>query len=330
MVRNLLVLLSLATAILLAPNRSRAITMSWSPVGNLGNPATYIPIGGIGVVGQVNYSYDIGTYDVTASQYVAFLNANDPTGADPLGIYNSNMSDPTFGEVTFNSGAPRGQMYSVVSGTGNHPISFVNWFDALRFANWIANGQPVFATEPTAANNATENGSYTLLGFTPLPSGAPWVRNPGATVVLPNENEWFKAAFYNPATSSYYDYATSSNTAPTASAPTATPNSANYDGAVGNLTDIGAYTGTTSPYGAYDMDGDIEEWLETLDGNMADLRGGDFGVNPGLSAGSQWTEPISIGYGVEGFRLALVPEPSSVLLALVGCGAAFALRKRLN
>ena len=35
--------------------------------------------------GAVDYSYNIGTYDVTVGQYVAFLNANDPTGANPLG-----------------------------------------------------------------------------------------------------------------------------------------------------------------------------------------------------------------------------------------------------
>ena len=142
-------------------------------------------------------------------------------------------------------------MYSVVSGTSNHPVDLVTWSDALRFANWIANGQPIFATEPTAADNATENGSYTLLGFKPNPTDLfSIMRNPGATVVLPNENEWFKAAYYNSATKSYYAFPTSSNTPPTASAPTATPNSANFNNVVGGETDVGAYTGTTSPYGA--------------------------------------------------------------------------------
>ena len=37
------------------------------------------------------YSYQIGTYDVTASQYVAFLNTKDPTGANTLGLYNDQM-----------------------------------------------------------------------------------------------------------------------------------------------------------------------------------------------------------------------------------------------
>lgn len=34
--------------------------------------------------------------------------------------------------------------------------------------------------------------------------------------------------------------------------------------------------------------------------------------------------------GIVGFRLAIVPEPSSVLLAIAGCAGAFGWRKRLK
>ena len=37
-----------------------------------------------------------------------------------------------------------------------------------------------------------------------------------------------------------------------------------YNNAVGNLTDVGAYTGTTSPYGAFDMGGNAYQWNEAL------------------------------------------------------------------
>ena len=134
----------------------------------------------------MNYAYYIGTYDVTVSQYVAFLNANDPTGADPLGIYNTDMSNATYGGVAYNASAPAGQMYSIVSGTGNHPMTYVDWFDTLRFANWMDNLQPVYATEPTASNNATENGAYTLTGYSPTPTNtaAGITRNSGAVIAL--------------------------------------------------------------------------------------------------------------------------------------------------
>ena len=73
---------------------AQAVTIAWSPVGNPGNaadPASYLG-NPAPQLGAVSYSYSIGTYDVTNSQYVEFLNAKDPTGADPLGLYNSGMT----------------------------------------------------------------------------------------------------------------------------------------------------------------------------------------------------------------------------------------------
>jgi formylglycine-generating enzyme required for sulfatase activity len=214
------------------------VTMAWSPVGNPGNTAD--PLTGYGAVA---YNYGIGTYDVTNTQYVTFLDANDPTGADPLNLYNTGMSTAGLGGASYNPEAALGNKYSVIAGTGNQPVISISWYDAIRFANWMDNGQPIYNTEPTASNNATENGSYTLDGFESTPSNASnIIRNPGATIVLPSENEWYKAAYYNPAASSYYLFPTSSNTLPIGTSPTATPNSANYDfnGGEGRPTNVGA------------------------------------------------------------------------------------------
>ena len=88
----------------------------------------------------------------------------------------------------------------------------------------------MFTTEPTASDNATENGSYTLLGFEPTPSnGSSITRNAGARIFLPTEDEWYKAAYYNAATKSYFVYGTSSDARPNATGPTSTPNSANAE-----------------------------------------------------------------------------------------------------
>ena len=99
-------------------------------------------------------------------------------------------------------------------------MNYVTWYDAIRFANWLNNGQ---------GNGDTETGAYTLgtLGAGGIPVTPPLTHNAGAQVWLPTENEWYKAAYYNPGSSSYYLYPTSSNVIPTASGPTALANHAN-------------------------------------------------------------------------------------------------------
>ena len=41
------------------------------------------------------------------------------------------------------------------------PITGVSWYNAARFANWMANGQPVGVEDSTT----TENGAYNLNGM---------------------------------------------------------------------------------------------------------------------------------------------------------------------
>ncbi len=238
---------------------ARAVTINWVSVGSSGNPADTVVMTSDGTTGygSIGYNYNIGKYDVTNAQYAEFLNSNDPTGANALGLYHSaGMADPDYGGISYNSAAVSGSKYSIIPGNGNHPVNFVSWYDGARFANWLNNGQVA---------GATETGAYT---FGPLDiSGEPIngetiTRNPGATIVLASENEWYKAAYFNPATNSYFKYPTSSDTAPTADIPSATPNTANFASAVRAPTDVGAYTGTTSPFGAFDMAGNLEQWLE--------------------------------------------------------------------
>ena len=314
--------------LLCAGSAVHAVTIDWLPVGNPGNAADTTGYGAVG------HSYDIAAYDVTNSQYVEFLNAKDPNGNSPLVLYNSNMS--SVGGIAYNAGAASGSKYSAKLGDENHPVACVTWYDAIRFANWLNNGQ---------GNGDTETGAYELGSLksdgTPVnPSDV--TRKADATVFLPSEDEWYKAAYYDPRTtaeggppsdSHYWLFPTSSDTAPTATSPTSTPNSANYyPGGPNSPTDVGAYTRTTSPSGAYDTAGNVWQWNEALiNGTYRGLRGGSYVYSPvsdTLVSSTRIDGAATLNAPFVGFRVAMVPEPPTLALAVLGLTVLGAFRWR--
>jgi sulfatase modifying factor 1 len=314
---------------LCCPNARATVVMPWVTVGDPGNdgdPTTFR--------GAVPYTYQIGKYDVTNAQYVEFLNSKDPGGANILGLYGPNMTSiPNVAGITFDGAAPAGSKYQVIAGQANKPVAYVSFFSALRFANWLNNGQGIADTE---------NGSYTLLGGTPQPAnGTSVMRNAGAGVVVPDENEWYKAAYYKGGgkNAGYWLYATQSNTQPASTPPSpGAINSANYlsDGGAyavtgstydpnqNYLTDVGAYGNSASAYGTFDQNGNLYQWLETLsviapDSPFRRDRGGSWSeVATEMRSSSYNADVASLGEGFLGFRVANVPEPTGAFALFLG------------
>ena len=309
--------LGLSVSLLIACSAS-AVTMDWTPIGDPGNAPDTQPFTqkcgpdfsnqGCGSVG---YAYSIGTYEVTNAQYAEFLNAK--AKSDLLGLYN----DDAF-TVIQRTGSPGSYSYQTSPDIENGPVHSVSYFDALRFTNWMANGQ---------GDGDTETGAYTLLGGNATPSNADTVaRNLGATIVLTSENEWYKAAYYDPATASYFAYPTSSNTPTTCAAPTAAPNSANCGLVLTpyRSSDVGSYTGSASSYGTYDQGGNVYEWNEEIAVSHRIVRGGAYhDLAQNLHAAARGINIPSAQQSNTGFRLAMipggyVPEPSTGLLVIAG------------
>jgi formylglycine-generating enzyme len=291
------------------------IIMETVPVGNAGNPAD--PATGFGAV---CYSYNIGKYEVTAGQYTAFLNAVAAT--DPYSLYNPSMADTSGGSGITQHGISGSFTYTVDSAFVNRPVICVSFWDACRFANWLNNGQQGAGT--------TEYGAYTLT------SGGTVTRNAGSQWAVASDDEWYKAAYYNPAANNYYIFPTRSNTWPGNDLADPLGNNANYYTGSGTYpidsgiytTIVGQFQNSASPYGTFDQAGNVWEWNETVwYTSQRGMRGGSFryGDNNLWNGQPNHNTPDFETWAL-GFRVVQVPEPAS--LAVFGFGAVVLLMRR--
>lgn len=323
---------------------AQAVTIPTVPVGNPGNPADtrYIDADHPDSVGSVGYVFRIGKTETTNAQYVAFLNAVAAT--DTYGLYNIAMNQ-TWGGIV-RSGASGSYSYAVKPAAldgaypyDDKPVVQVTSGDAMRFANWLHNGQPM---GPQNAST-TEDGAYTLNGANTNAALAAVTRNVGARWWITNEDEWYKAAYHknDGVTGNYWNYPTGTDSVPNNSPPSSdTGNSANFysngyttgDSSY-SLTDAGAYKLSVSPYGTFDQGGNVSEWNETLmPGNYRETRGGAWHSSSFSSQGlhaSNWSigDPAGEANRI-GFRVASVPEPGATVLGAMGTAALLLRRKR--
>ena len=198
-----------------------------SGTGNAADTTTY---------GSVNYTYKIGTYPVTNNEYVSFLNAVAADGASSKNLYDANMEQDTKGGITRNGSFPN-YTYSSKTNMGDKPVNFINWFNAARFINWVSNGMLSLPT-------TTETGVYTINSTTKV---SPNNKN---SYWLPSENEWYKSAYYNSSTTSYYSYATQSNSLPDSITTDANGNANNTYSSPGSClspTPTATYTASITP-----------------------------------------------------------------------------------
>ena len=332
-------------AIQLIASAAQAITIPTVLVGDAGNAPD--PFTG-NKFGAVGYEYRIGTTEVTVAQYTAFLNAVAAT--DPYSVYVPEMTTDLNIAGIARSGVSGSYSYSVI-GSALHPMPYVSWGSAARFTNWLHNGQPTGPEGP----GTTETGAYSLNGAVSDAALNAVVRNSGAKWFIPSENEWYKAAYHQPTAQggdadNYWLYPTSTNNTPYNTPPpgSAAPTPSNtgnfyfddglangyYDGyavtgsptysATQNyLTAVGAYSSSMSFYGTYDQGGNVFEWNETILGDYRGVRGGSWIDNAAPAEGWRSTTQLKWFPGsnplyIIGFRVATVPEPSSIVLAALG------------
>ncbi len=340
---------------------ARAVDVDWVTIGQPGNDPDDEVMGccaesiGLTDFGHVDYVYRIGRTEVTNAQYAEFLNAvagSQLADDDPRQLYNLRLvnldtilRDCVGGECT----------YEVTPGVEDHPVAYIDFFKALRFANWLHNGQPSGPQDETT----TEDGAYTLLGSNPLGVA----RNAGALFALASEDEWYKAAFYDSELQCYWDFATGTNDdlispgtqkcpngelVPSLGAPPGQPTTVtvNYGccdppgrncdalAAVCDTTDAGAYVHSPSASGTFDQAGNLNEWTEGVnDDDMGIatrvLRGGSShrGANDLKSQSRVPADPNSQLFNGVGFRVT-ASEPAAGRIVALGLVLGLSLWRR--
>lgn len=211
------------------PNR---YSLQFATVGNPNNAPQFDPNTGLSV-GAVGYNYKIAKTELPSSVWIEYANSvglhlpGTATGTPIWHLNGMNNSSNTGSRIEKNTAfdVPSGEIqtryrWNPVALDGDslgQPVGGMNFLDTARFVNWLHHGQPHATTlAQSAANYAlTNNGVYDLTAATVADRAKV---QPGAKYWIATENEWYKAAYYDPTlnggTGGYWQYPTRSNIVP--------------------------------------------------------------------------------------------------------------------
>ena len=269
-------------------------------IGNPGNAAD--TTGSPNPAGSVAYTYSMGKYEISRD----VVNKANLSGA--FGVQMFVFADPD-------------------RNTGKKPAAGVSWYEAARFVNFLNT-----ISGNTAAYKFDLNGNFQLwtvsdAGYNPNNL----FRNSLAKYFLPSNDEWYKSAYGSPQ-GTWFDYPTGSDLAPTSVSGGTNSDTAVYGQDI--IADVDN-AGGLSAYGTMAQGGNLREWMETAWDKVNDaahedrtIRGGPW-YNPvrNLDSSNRFAAVPEMEENRNGFRVAMVPEPSSLSLLLAG-GAVFAAARR--
>ena len=274
---------------------STTITMDFVSVGNPHNDGD---VQSQGTFGAVDYSYNIGKYEVTENQWDAVSGASTTDLLDDSGFW-----------------------------SGDQPVAHISWYEIAMFCNWLTSGD-------------VTNGAYAINGsgeVTAIDRGSA-VTTHGTVYVIPTEDEWYKAAYYDPnkggaGVPGYWDY-------PTRNDDPYPPDGINIMGDTafdavfddgynqGHPNDVDN-AGVLGPYGTMGQGGNVWERNETAIGLGRGGRGGKWNdISDSLAASFRNSSNLTSEYYGVGFRVAAIPEPGTITLLLCGLAGMTLIRRR--
>jgi sulfatase modifying factor 1 len=303
--------------------------MEFATIGSPGNaPDT---TGAPNPAGAIDYSYGIGKFEVSREMITKF------NASQSLQISLADLS-PYGG-----NGASR-------------PATGISWNEAARFVNWLNTSTAGFAAYKFSNGGVNDDIElWTAADTEDFDASNPY-RSKRATYVLPSSHEWYKAAFFDPSNSTYYTFATGSNTVPTATASGTAANTAVYVGKDSSNDDLWPLgpsdvnqAGGLSPFGVMGLGGNVFEWTESAFGLnnssptfLREIRGGVWnGGSSFLTSSFRGMYSPQDEYTTQGFRVAInggngggggggaIPEPSTLaIFGLSALGMAYRARRK--
>ena len=278
-------------------------------IGNPGNAAD--TSGTPNPAGSVEYIYNLGKYEVSRDMI---------TQANLAGGLNITMTD----------------MSSLGGNGGARPANGISWYEAARFVNWLNTSTGRVGAYKFDANGAFQLWSPGDAGFN---TANPY-RNALASYWLPNLDEWYKAAYGSPG-GGWYNFPNGSDVQP--SSAEAVYGQLSGDPSETGPADVGQ-AGAFSSWGTMGQGGNVAEWMENAFDRSNDsatenreVRGGAWVNFPSYmgSALADQSQPDreylhTSGDGYLGFRVAGVPEPSSISLLLAGGAVLIRMRAKVS
>ncbi len=282
------VLLAAAPALAQLPPHPIPEAERWATITHAGNaPYVYQAFPGDTpfYYGQVNHEYRISRTEVTAAEWLEFVNAYGPY------VEAQYANTTMFTSRLIQQVGPR--QYALRSpGLANYPAT-MNWHFAARYVNWLHNDKrPEQAAFENGAYDTSTFGWIDGLGYQDQVS-----HHPDARYWIPTHDEIIKAFHfdpdrYGPGQPGYWTYSHSSDEEPIGGPPElGGQTSAGYwwydSGYI--LPEVAGYRDVQSPWGLWDTSGGVSEWTESTTG--------DFGGNPATSGfylryteGSAWQD----------------------------------------
>lgn len=236
-------------------------------------------------VGGVKYRYGIGHLEVTVTQWVAFLNTVDPAGRNKHRLYSTDESSsawPKYGQINFSASASRGRHYSVAAPDwADKPYGFANFLRSARFVNSLYNGRLLskqaeskagfrYLTYRVRLSRKTERGMYDMRKRAAT-------RSHKAGFVVPSQDEWVKAAYFDASGGGQYSYWKYPTNPGVFGDGTATaPSSTTLDSSTGDVTNA-----STQPLATFHASNvPAPSWCPAAVGTQACSTVNPFGIDP--------------------------------------------------